>query len=125
MVKKRYRVLRFIATLCKVVGGIIGVLVALIVLGICLNLVFGVSAMTLFEPEHPFSRPRLLPWWGWGVWPGLALIPGVGSLVVAIFVVLGGGLHALALYGFGALIDLLLALEENTRAVAEALRQRG
>ncbi|MCS7261666.1 MAG: hypothetical protein NZ765_12975 [Anaerolineae bacterium] len=125
LVERRYRVLRIIATLCKVAGVVVGALVALVILGICLNLVFGVSAMTLFEPEHPFSRPRLLPWWGWGVWPGMMLIPGIGSLVVVILVVLGGGLHALALYGLGSLIDLLLALEENTRAVAETLQRRG
>ncbi|PWH16891.1 MAG: hypothetical protein DDG58_08985 [Ardenticatenia bacterium] len=124
MVEKRYRALRVIATICRVAGAIMGVLVVLAALGICLNLVFGVSAITLFEPEHPFSRPRFLPWWwGWGTGPGFAVIPGVGGLILAGLIILGGGLQALLWYGFGELIYLLLALEENTRAAATALQR--
>lgn len=112
-----------IATIYKVAGMVVGLLVGLAALGICLNLIFGVGGFALFEPERPWWRgPGILPWWGR---PNLLMLPGVGGLILAALAIVGGGLNALALYGFGELIHLLLALEENTRATAEALQRRG
>lgn len=124
MVEKRYRALRVIATICRVAGVIIGLLVGLAVLGICLNLVFGVGGLALFEVQRPWwSRPGIIPWWSWqSFW---VMPRAVGGIILAGLIILGGGLQALMLYGFGELIHLLLALEENTRATAEALQQRG
>jgi len=120
MVEKRYRALRVIATICRVVGAILGVLVVLAVLGICLNLVWGVP----FEAQRPWwSRPDITPWWSG---PSFWMLPRTGlGLILAGLIILGGGLQALMWYGFGELIHVLLALEENTRATATALQQRG
>jgi len=122
MVEKRYRALRLIATIYKVVGVILGVLVVLAVLGICLNLVLGTGGLALPELGRPRSWPGLFPWWGWR--SSLAMPRALGGVIMAVFVLVGGGLNALTFYGLGELITLLLALEENTRATAAALQQQ-
>ena len=122
MVEKRYHALRVIATIYKVVGVILGVLVVLAVLGICLNLVLGTGDLALFESGRPRSWPGLFPWWSWH--SSLAMPRALGGVIMAVFVLVGGGLNALTFYGLGELITLLLALEENTRATAAALQQQ-
>ncbi len=117
IVEKRYRVLRVIATLFRVLGIIGGVLVVLAAIGICLTLVLGASVIT------PWETPR--PWWGRpSILPGIFLLvrSALGSVSLALVLVVSA-IQALVLYSIGELIHLFLALEENTRAIAAALRQ--
>ncbi len=123
MVEQRYRALRVIATICRVAGALLGVLVVLAALGICLNLVWGTGGLAEFGAQRPWwSRPDITPWWSG---PSFWMLPRTGlGLILAGLILLGGGLQALMFYGFGELIHVLLALEENTRATAAALQQQ-
>ena len=92
--KKRFQVLRIIATIFRVLGIVIAA-VALVAALITLVMslaggqvwrLFGIDANTGF----------------------------FGGLIAAFLEILLGALYALIMYGYGELISLLLALEENT-----------
>jgi len=48
-----------------------------------------------------------------------------GGLLVAFLEVLAGFFYALLLYGYGEMISLMLALEENTRNIVALLEKNG
>ena len=108
--EKRYRVLRIIGTVYKVLGAIVAVLTVLSVIGMCLASLLGGAAM------DRFARDTGLP----GFIAGFA-----GATVFAIGAIVWGGSLAVTLYALGEGVSLLLALEENTRATATLLRQQG
>ena len=99
--EKRYGALRIIATVYKIIGVIWGILViigAVLVFiggGSLMNFGFNSSAATMFGTVF-------------------------ASLVTLIFGLLG----ALAIYGVGELVYLLINIEENTRYSAIVLRDR-
>lgn len=98
--EKRFTALRIIGTLYKVLGLLAGLFTLLIVLALC-GLPF------LWEPRGAFFGPR----------------PGVAESFAGAFVaLLYGGATTLTLLGLGEGVDLLLAIEENTRATALYLR---
>ncbi len=104
--EKRYRVLRIIATITKIVAWIF---LALGILGSC---VYG--AGVLFLASGTASRTsQFASVLGGGI---LGTILGIVSIV---FIVL---FTFLPMYAFAELIDVMLALEENTRATAEQLK---
>ncbi len=107
--QKRYRALRIIATIYKLLGVIIGILTILAILGFCVSAVTGAAVM-----QNLGQRGNVFPAVG-NV--GLAL---VGSVIGIIY---GGGL-SLTLYALGEFIYLLLAIEENTRATVLLLEQK-
>ena len=109
----RYRALRIIGTIYKVLGAIAGAITILLVLVICASSVLGGAALSSLSNQLGESS-------GFG-----ALSGGVfGGFLISLFAMLYGGGIAVTLFGFGEGISLLLALEENTRATAQLLRSQ-
>lgn len=107
--EKRYRALRTIATIYKLLGVIAGAITLLIVLGLCAGIVLGGAALEGVAREL-----------GGGQGMGL-LSSTIGGLAVGLFALLNGGLLALTFFSLGEGISLLIALEENTRYTAQVL----
>ncbi len=107
--QRRYRALRLIGTLYKLLGVIILILAILAALAFCGLSSLGGAALTQFNPNTPN-----LP---------VPIAPVAGGIVTGVIALLYGGLTGLALYGFGEGIYVLLALEENTRVTANLLQQ--
>ena len=107
--EKRYRALRTIGTIYKVLAAIVAVITLLSILGLCATSILGGVG------QAAFSR-------GSGVG---GLFGGVlGALIFSVVGIIYGGAVALTLYAVGEGIDLLLALEENTRLTAMALQHQ-
>ena len=104
MVEKRFRVLRVIGTIYKILGWIILVVGVLTSLGILVAGLVGGAGVTQF-----MSRNSQLGGLMGSVLGGLiaAVVSFVLTLVYFVFV-----------YGMGELIYLFLAIEENTRATS-------
>ncbi len=106
--ERKFKVLRIIGSIYKILGIIAAAVTVLMALGVCLSSVLGGAMMTQFERQM-----------GMGGLLGGAL----GGVVIGGFVLLGGAVYTLMLYGIGEGIFLLLALEENTRTTAALMRQ--
>jgi hypothetical protein len=109
----RFRALRTIASIFRVVGYIILVLTILAALGVCGASVIGGS---LFEST---SRQFGVSSTGAGFLSGL-----FGGLLAGVLVILYGGLLALSFVAFGEGIYLLLGIEENTRKTTYLLENQ-
>jgi hypothetical protein len=103
--EKKYRILRIVATIWKVLAWIV---LVISVLGGCASIAFGVLA----GGAGSSSNNTLAPLLG-------GAIGGAISGLIAIFI---GVLYFVSLYAFAELVDVMLALEENTRATAEQLK---
>lgn len=106
----RFRALRIVGTVYKILGAIAGILTLIAIVGICGTSFLGGAA--LGNAAQQFGGNGGVASLFGGVLGGL-----IGSLVLIIY---GGGI-AITLYAFGEGIYLLLALEENTRITAEHL----
>ncbi len=100
----RFRVLRIVATIIKILAWIVLVLG---VLGGCASIVLGLMGGA--------GTPR-------GGGAELAVLGGLFGAFSGIAIIIFALLEFLFLYAFGELIYLLLALEENTRLTAERLQ---
>ncbi len=100
--QKKYRVLRIDATIWKVIAWIV---LVVSILGGCGSLALGVLGG---------SAARANDFTGLG--------PLLGGLVTALIAIFFGILYFVSLYAFAELVDVMLALEENTRATAEELK---
>jgi len=103
---RKFRVLRFVATLWKVFAWFVliaGILTAFGVLG---TSILGGGSMSRLMPQQ-----GQIPWapWAFGALGGV--IGFVATLVVSLF-------QFIVLYAVAELIYLLLAIEENTRPAA-------
>jgi hypothetical protein len=108
----KYRALRIISTVYKVLGAIVGIITALLALVTCATSALGGAALDSFSRELGRSS-------GLG-----GLVSGAAAGVFgSLFIVLWGGFVAVALYSTGELYDLLIALERNTRATAALLKK--
>ena len=101
---RRYTALRTIATIYKIFGVIVAVITVLSTLGVCASILLGGSTLSDLG--------------GFGD-SGPAMI--IGGLVLILSTILGGGGMALTFYALGEGINLLIALEENTRMTAAML----
>ena len=101
--EKKYRVLRIVATIWNVLAWIV---LVLSVLGGCGTLALGVLGGAAARSNGVLGL-------------GGGLIGGGITALVAIFF---GVLYFVSLYAFAELVDVMLALEENTRATAEQLK---
>ncbi|TKJ31511.1 MAG: hypothetical protein CEE40_01640 [Chloroflexi bacterium B3_Chlor] len=113
MEKQKYRVLRTIATVFKVLGWvtlILGILSACGTSG--LILVRGASVPGMIEPGRGAGQAGLL----WGL---------VGAVASFLIMLLTVGLYALILIAAAEAISVFLDIEENTREMARRLGQRG
>lgn len=99
----KYRVLRIVATIWKVLAWIV---LVLSVLGGCGTLALGVIGSAAARSNDALGL-------------GGGLLGGAITAAVAIFF---GVLYFLFLYAFSELVDVLIALEANTRATAEQLK---
>jgi hypothetical protein len=112
IMEKRYRALRIISTVYKILGAIVGGITALITLATCATSTLGGAALDSLSRELGGSA-------GLG-----GLLSGAAAGVFAsLFVILWGGGIAVMLYGMGEYYSLLIDLEENTRATAALLRR--
>lgn len=112
--EKRYTALRVVGTLYKVLGIIAAVITALVVIGICIAAAAGGAAWGRILEDMGEFGPYMMP----GAWGGA-----LGGALIAIAVILYGGLISISLYAAGEGVYLLLALEENTRATAILLQR--
>jgi MFS-type transporter involved in bile tolerance (Atg22 family) len=99
--KKRFGVLRVVSTVLKIVG------VALAVVAILGGLIGAVVSMTSSD---------LFTDWGFDENTGALF-----GMFISFVALVGGLLGALLTYGFGELIILLIAIEENTGNTAKML----
>jgi hypothetical protein len=112
--EKRFKALRFFGSLYKVIGIIIGVISTLGAIGIC-----GLSAISgsaLDSLSNTFGQSSS----GFGLFGGL-----LGGVISGVVILIYGGLAAITLYAMGELVYLFIGMEENTRATAAMLQQRG
>lgn len=105
--EKKFRVLRVVASIWKIIAWLV---LVLSVLGGC-----GALATTLMASSQ-FSRQSSA--FGIGILSGA-----LGGAVMAGGAILLGVLYFISLYAVAELIDVVLALEENTRATVELLKQ--
>lgn len=110
--ERRYRALRTIAAVYKILGIIVAVLTVLSVLAICVTMALGGAASSSLSDQVPLG----------GMMGGA-----LGGAFVGILGIIYGGLISLSLYGFGEMVMLLIAIEENTRGAwaAAAARPQG
>jgi len=109
---KRYKALRTIGSIYKVLGIIAGIVTILIGIGVCLTSVLGGAMMNGVVRELGGSSST-------GIFSGM-----IGAALVNIFVLLNGGGLALTFYAMGEGIYVMLSLEENTRSAVELLNSR-
>jgi len=113
--EKKYKALRTIGTIYKILGTVAGIITLLAVIGICAASVLGGAALDSFSRElgdYGYSGPS-------GVFSGV-----VGGLLISIFVILNGGGLALTFFAMGEGIYVLISLEENTRATVDLLNRQ-
>jgi hypothetical protein len=104
--EKKYRILRIVAFIWKIVAWVI---LVVSVLGGCGSLI------ALLMAGNQFSRQTSAL--------GLGTLGGaVGGIVIAAIAILVGLFYFISLYAVAEMIDVALALEENTRATAEHLK---
>ena len=109
--EKRYSALRFIGTIYKVLGVIVGIITILGALGLCGMSVLGGGLLdsALSQSQSNF---------GGGLLSGM-----VGGVILSVVALIYGGGLSVTLFAAGEGIYLLIALEENTRATALLLQQ--
>lgn len=104
--EKKFKALRIVAFIWKVVAWVILVVSTL---GSC-----GALVMTLVAGNQLARQSSAL---------GLGTLGGaVGGIVMAVVAILLGVFYFISLYAIAEMIDVVLALEENTRATVEHLK---
>jgi hypothetical protein len=116
--EKRFKALRFVGSLYKVVGIISGAITAISAIGFC---IFSILSGSLLD-----SVLNSVSSSGGGNSAGPAgLFSGIlGGLIVGGIILVYGGIAAITLYAAGEGIYLFLAIEENTRTATSLLQQR-
>jgi hypothetical protein len=109
--EKKFKILRFIGTVYRILGIITAVLTVLGAAGICLTSVLGGAIMDQVQSELGNIGPV-------GLLGGAA-----GGAIIGGFLLVWGTIIALLLLAAGEGIYLLLALEENTRTTADCMQQ--
>ncbi len=106
-IEKKFRVLRIIGTIWKILAWIALIVGILSAIGILLTSVLGGGIMREFGRQYGDA-----PWASWAF--GLA-----GGLVAFAISLIGTIVYFLALYAVGELVYLLLSIEENTRLTGQ------
>lgn len=111
--EKRYRALRIVGTLYKVLGVILLIIAVISAIGVCVSGFLGSAAFQGFQNLEPSLQ-------GLGTLGSM-----VGAVIIGLGTLVGGGLGGLTLFATGEGIYLLIAIEENTRAaMMQATAQR-
>jgi hypothetical protein len=103
--QKKFKVLRIVAVIWKVIAWLV---LVISVLGGC-----GLIAFGLMSGANARTLNQTL---------GVSVLGGMGGVVGALVGIFFGILYFILLYSFAELIDVLLALEENTRSTSEQLK---
>ena len=104
--EKKFRILRIVAVIWKVLAWIV---LVISILGGC-----GTLAIAVMAGSSTGARGADL---------GIGIMSGVlGGVITAAIAIFAGVLYFVLLYAFSELIDVMLALEENTRLTAEQLK---
>lgn len=111
--EKKFRILRLIGTIWKILAWIVLIVGLVSSVGVLLASVFGGGIMGRFG-----LRPEQMPWWPPRT---LGLAGGVAAFIASLIATV---LYFLLLYAIGELIYLLLAIEENTRLAAQLIQAR-
>ncbi len=107
---KKYKALRTIATIFKILGIISLVMTILLSLASCLFYgIMGASFSNLSRDLYGLT----------GGESGAVVAAGV---ILGLFILIYGGFSSLMIYGAGELIYVLLDIEQNTRESTEVLR---
>jgi len=109
--EKRYKALRTIGSIYKILGGIAGVLTVLSMIAFCGMSVFGGAMFDMFNSNGPGGMP--------GMFSGA-----LGGIFMALGALVTGGAASVTLYAMGEGVYLLIDLEENTRETNAILRAR-
>ena len=114
--EKKFKALRFVGTVYKVIGIIAGVLTDISAIGFCLFSILGGSLINsvLNSVSNAYG--------GGGGNPAGVLGGILGGVVVGGLILLYGGIASVTLYAFGEGFYLLIGLEENTRTTALLLQ---
>ncbi len=116
--EKKFKALRFVGTVYKVIGIIAGTLTAISALGFCVMSILGGSLMSsVFNSVNNYgggnsSGPA-------GFFGGI-----LGGVIIGGIILLYGGITSITLYAFGEGIYLAIGIEENTRTTAFLLQQQ-
>lgn len=110
--ERKFRVLSIIGTLWKVFAWISLIGGILLSIGVLLMGILGTGGMIWRQ----FGQEP-------GVMPGvMGVVSGIAGFIISVIISI---IYFLMLYAAGELIDLLLALEENTRQTAQLLQPEG
>ena len=105
---KRYRALRLVGTLYKILGVILLILTLISATGICLTGILGGTALQNMGSQFRSFSSNLG-----------TVESAIISIVVGLISLVGGALGGLTLYATGEGIYLLISIEENTRCAAQ------
>jgi hypothetical protein len=114
--EKRYKALRTLSTVYKVLAWIALVVGVLVGLGILTLSIIGVRPLTVYGSR--FARGLYFPF---GILQG-GIVAGIVGFLVAL---LASAFYFLVLYAVSELVFVLLSIEENTRETAYYLRGEG
>jgi hypothetical protein len=104
--EKRYRALRIVGTLYKIIGVILLIIAVISGIGVCVSGFLGGAAFQGLQNWEPSVQ-------------GLGAIgSAVAGVIAGLGALIGGGLGGLTLFATGEGIYLLIAIEENTRTAA-------
>lgn len=106
--EKRYRALRLVGTIYKIVGAIVLILAIIGAIGICAAGVLGGVALSNFTNDLGSGINGFGPTFG-GV---------LGGIISGLLTLIAGGIGGLTLFATGEAIYLLMDIEENTRMAA-------
>jgi hypothetical protein len=104
---KKYKALRLVGSVYKIVGYIVLVFSVLSALAVCLSGIFGGPVMNLFTQQLGTTL-------GSDAQTGMAVV----GVVMGIFSLIYGGVVGISLIAAGELVSLLIDMEANTRAAA-------
>lgn len=107
---KKYKSLRTIATIFKILGILSLVLTILLALASCLF--YGIMGASFSSLTGEFS----------GLTGGESGVVVAAGIILGLFILIYGGFSSLMIYGAGELIFVLLDMEQNTRETAELMR---
>ena len=111
--EKRYKILRLIGSVYKVIGIVAGVITIIGAIGSCAFSAIGGSAMDSLLNSYGNSYGAS------GLFSGV-----LSGFLLGGMILLYGGITAISLYALGEGIYLFIDLEENTRATAALLQQK-
>lgn len=107
----KYAALKTIGVIYKVLAIISAVITVLLIIGVCGTAVLGGMAFGGLSRDF-------------GGFLGSGVAGVIFGLIYSIVILIYGGGLSVTLYALGEMIDLVMALEENTRLTAQLLSQQ-